>query len=113
LASAEGAYVTVTLSSASRELSASGDRHGVIKIIETVKANIQELDESLGSVSLSLGKPQHRLLLGDFRRELMELSKCVVSLPSDPDSKEVTIWGLQDDLPQGLQAVMKASVELS
>lgn len=111
IASEEGAYVSITLSSTSRELSASGDRPAVIKIIETVKANIQELDESLGSVSMTLPKPQHRLLLGDFRHELMESSKCVVSLPSDPDSKEVSIWGLQEDLPQGLQAVMKVSIK--
>ncbi|KAF8608753.1 hypothetical protein BDV93DRAFT_602647 [Ceratobasidium sp. AG-I] len=107
LAETEGSYVTLTLSAQSHELVASGDRPGVVKVIETVKAHVEELGESLSTIALPLNKPQHRLLVGSFAEDLMESSKCVVVLPTDPDAREVTLWGLQDDLPQGLQAVMK------
>ena len=109
MAEAEGSYVTLTPSAQSHELVVSGDRPGVVKVIETVKAHVEELGESLSTIALPLNKPQHRLLVGSFAEDLMESSKCVVVLPTDPDVKEVTLWGLQDDLPQGLQAVMKVS----
>jgi hypothetical protein len=109
LAEAEGSFVNLNFSASSRELSVSGDRPGVVKIIETAKANVAELEESLTNIAMQLNKPQHRLLVGGFAEELMESSKCAVTLPTDPDAKEVTIWGLQDDLPQGLQAVMKVN----
>lgn len=112
-ASAEGSSVTVTFDPDTRECSAYGDRPGVLKAIETVKKDIEEFEESLGSVALTINKPQHRLLVGDFAEELMASSKCTVTLPTDPDSKEITIWGLQDDLPQALQEVMKVSKILS
>ncbi|KAG9123017.1 hypothetical protein FRC07_000352 [Ceratobasidium sp. 392] len=107
LAEAENSFVTLTFTNSTRELSVNGDRPGVVKVIETVKANVTELEESLNNLVMSFNKPQHRLLVGDFGDELMESTKCAVTLPTDPDSKEVTIWGLQDDLPNGLQAVMK------
>ncbi|KAG9098951.1 hypothetical protein FRC06_005808 [Ceratobasidium sp. 370] len=107
LAEAENSFVTLTFSTSAHELSVNGDRPGVVKIIETVKANVTELEESLNNLVMTYNKPQHRLLVGDFADELMASTKCAVTLPTDPDSKEVTIWGLQDDLPNGLQAVMK------
>ncbi|KAG8733700.1 hypothetical protein FRC12_018787 [Ceratobasidium sp. 428] len=107
LAEAEGSFINLTFTNSTRELSVNGDRPGVLKVIETVKASIPELEESLNKLAMTYPKPQHRLLVGDFGEELMQLAKCAVTLPTDPDSKEVTIWGLQDDLPNGLQAVMK------
>lgn len=112
LAEGEGSYIVLTFSASSHELTVYGDRPGVVKVIETVKANIEEYNESLASIALPLNKPQHRLLVGGFAEELMESSKCVAVLPTDPDAREVTLWGLQDDLPQGLQAVMKVSFPL-
>ncbi|KAF8593403.1 hypothetical protein BDV93DRAFT_612242 [Ceratobasidium sp. AG-I] len=106
-AEAAGFYVTLTLFAPSHELVASGDRPGVVSVIQAVKADVEKLGESLSTIAVPLNKPQHHLLFGSFAEELMELSHCIVILPTDPDDKEVTLWGLQDDLPQGLQAVMK------
>ncbi|QRV79572.1 Vigilin 1 [Ceratobasidium sp. AG-Ba] len=110
LAEAEGAFVTLSFSNSAHELSVTGDRPGVLKVVETAKTDVTRLEDELQSASMNFNKPQHRLLVGKFAEELMETAKCAVTLPTEPDSKEVTIWGMADDLPQGLQAVMKQAM---
>ncbi|KAF8599766.1 hypothetical protein BDV93DRAFT_609064 [Ceratobasidium sp. AG-I] len=112
LAQAERPCVTLALSPLSHELVASGDRLGVLKVVDTVSANVEKLGESLESITLPLDKPQHHLLVGSFAGELMESTKCVLVLPTDPNVNEVTIWGQLDSLPQGIQTVMKQAYSM-
>lgn len=109
LAKVERYRVSLNLSAPSHEFIVSGDLLGVLKIFETVKADVKKLDESLSSTVMSLERPQHRLLAGGFAEGLMVSFRCIAILPTDPDVKEIVVWGLLDDLLLGLQAVVKVS----
>ncbi|CAE6410521.1 unnamed protein product [Rhizoctonia solani] len=91
----------------SREITVSGDRQGVVKTVEQIKKDIEELENSITSISIPVKKPKHRLLVGDFAHELMATAKCAIELPEDSDNETVTLWGLSDDLPNGLMAINK------
>ncbi|KAJ1304542.1 hypothetical protein OPQ81_005683 [Rhizoctonia solani] len=101
----EGFSIIVNPTLESREVSVSGDRQGVVKTVEQIKKDIEELDNSIGSISMGVKKPKHRLLVGDFAQELMTTAKCAIELPEDPESENITIWGLPGDLPNGLKAI--------
>ncbi|CAE6518050.1 unnamed protein product [Rhizoctonia solani] len=104
-ASNDGFSIMVNSTPESREISVSGDRPGVVKIVEQIKKDIEELDNSIGSISMHVKKPKHRLLAGDFASELMATAKCTIELPEDPENENITIWGLSNDLPTGLTAI--------
>ncbi|KAG2146037.1 uncharacterized protein EDB93DRAFT_1287176 [Suillus bovinus] len=104
---AQGSYVDLALNRPEREITVSGDREGVVRVAETIKATIEVFKTSITNLKISLPKRQHRLLAGKAVDDILAESKCLVevSLPEDP-SDEVTVWGSAVDLPTGLGAVM-------
>ncbi|OJA13068.1 hypothetical protein AZE42_01903 [Rhizopogon vesiculosus] len=104
---AQGLEIYLALNQADREITVSGDREAVIRVVETIKASIEAFGTILTSFKISLPKRQHRLLVGKAVDEIMDQCKCLV-VPASPDepSDEVTVWGKADDLPTGLGIVM-------
>ncbi|KAF8520456.1 hypothetical protein BU17DRAFT_46843 [Hysterangium stoloniferum] len=91
-----------------REIVVNGDRAAVGRVIERIKATIEELKTGLQSVSIQLPKRQHRLLVGAGNQEILTRSKCSVVVPKPEEAGEdVKIWGFPVDLSSGLQAVME------
>jgi hypothetical protein len=108
LSTAQEAGVSLALNVPNREITASGDREGVIRLVELIKNTIESLKTNLTPLKLALPKRQHRLLVGDAVQQIMEESKCAVVVPkSDDPSDEITIWGQGNDLSNGLTAVMQ------
>ncbi|KAH9979180.1 SCP160 protein [Russula compacta] len=104
---AEGGDVELSLKSAEREVSVSGDREVVLRVIEAVRSTIVTVSASLTSVKIQLPKRQHRLLVGNAVGEILASSKCVVIVPPAEDpSEEIVIWGKAEDLGDGVSAVM-------
>jgi polyribonucleotide nucleotidyltransferase len=107
-AAAESDDITLQLNTVSREVTVSGDRSAVVRVIETVKANLELFKSSLTPVKISIPKRQHRLLQGKAVDEILTKSKCTVLIPAADDaSEEVTVWGMGTDLGTGLSAVME------
>ncbi|KAF5351639.1 hypothetical protein D9756_007548 [Leucocoprinus leucothites] len=108
LSTAQEAGVNLALNVPSREITVSGDREGVIRLVEIIKDTIESLKTSLTPLKLALPKRQHRLLVGDVVHQIMAASKCAVVVPgSDDPSDEITIWGQGTDLSNGLTEVMQ------
>lgn len=107
-AAAEGADVNLALNAPAREITVSGDREGVVRVVEKIKGTVEGFKTGLTSVKMSLPKRQHRLLVGKAVEEIMAKSKCsvVVADPDEP-SDDVIVWGQGPDLPAGLGAVME------
>lgn len=108
LAEASSPDISLTLNATEREITASGDRDSVIKVIEKIKATIELLKTDLRSFSMPLPKSQHRLLAGRAVEEILAKSKCgvIVPPPEDP-SDQITVWGYQSDFPAGMTAIMQ------
>ena len=108
LAVAEGSEVNLSRNEAEREITVSGDREAVVRVIEAVKGTVEVFKTGITSLKISLPKRQHRLLTGKAVDEIMSKSNCsvVVSSPDD-SSEELTVWGKAEHLPAGLQAVME------
>lgn len=108
LGAAEGVDVNLALNTAEREITVSGDREAVVRVIEAIKTTVEGFKSSLTSLKISLPKRQHRLLAGKAVDEILTRSKCaVVVAKHDDPSEEVTVWGQGTDLPGGLGAVME------
>lgn len=108
LNAAQSTDITLTLNAPAREITASGDREAVGRVVETIKATVEGFKANLSSVKMSLPKRQHRLLIGKAGEEVLVKSNCSVTVPPDEDaSEELTVWGQAADLPQGLSAVME------
>ena len=104
---AEGGDIELLLKSAGREVTVSGDREVVLRVIEAIKSNIATISASLTSVKITLPKRQHRLLVGDAVNEILASGKCVVTVPLPEEStEEIVIWGKVEDLGNGVTAVM-------
>jgi nucleotide-binding universal stress UspA family protein len=107
IAAAEGGEIKLTLNQIAREISVSGDREAVGRVIETIKSHIEQLKSGLTAIKVALPKRQHRLLIGGAAEKIMAKAKCSVTVSaSDDPSDEVSVWGQPADLPAGLQAVM-------
>ncbi|KAI9508228.1 SCP160 protein [Russula earlei] len=107
LEAAEGGVVELLLKSADREVTVSGDREAVLRVIEAVKSTILAVSASLTSVKIPLPKRQHRLLVGNAVSEILASGKCVVTVPPTEDaSEEIIVWGKAEDLGTGVAAVM-------
>jgi hypothetical protein len=108
IAAAEGADISLSLNLPQGEITVSGDRQGVVKVVETIKATVEHLTNSITPVKLSLPKRQHRLLVGAAADDIMIKAKCavVVAKPEDP-SEEIIVWGLPTDVGSGIGAVME------
>ncbi|KAF9568060.1 hypothetical protein CPC08DRAFT_746592 [Agrocybe pediades] len=108
LAAVDYGTVNLTLNAPAREITASGDREAVIRVVELIKKTIETFQTSLTSIKISLPKRQHRLLTGQSAEAIMAKSKCAVSVGKPEEAgDEVTVWGLSSDLPAGLAAVME------
>lgn len=107
-AAAEGRELNLSLNRPAREIAVSGDREGVVRVVDAIKSSIEDFNTSLTSLKISLPKRQHRLLVGKAVDDVMAKTKCavVVAKPDDP-SDEVVVWGQGGDLPAGLSAVME------
>lgn len=108
MAAAEGDEINLALNALAREITVSGDRHAVIRVVEVIKGTVEGFKSGLTSLKISLPKRQHRLLVDKAVDEIMAKSKCaVVVAEHDDPSEEVTVWGQGSDLPAGLGAVME------
>lgn len=106
-AAAEGEEIHLSWNE-KREVVVNGDRAAVGRVIDRVKATIEEFTSGVQSVAIQLPKRQHRLLVGNGSQEIFAKSKCSIIVPKYEDSgEEVKIWGLPTDLSSGLQAVME------
>jgi hypothetical protein len=104
---ADGGDVGLSLKSAEREVTVSGDREVVLRVIEAVKSTITAVSASLTSVKIPLPKRQHRLLVGNVIGEILASSKCVVTVPPPEDAtEEVVVWGKAEDLGNGVTVVL-------
>lgn len=108
LAAAAGADIQLSRNEAEREITVSGDREAVIRVVDVIKSTVEAFKTGINSVKISLPKRQHRLLVGKAVEEIMAKSNCsVIVAPSDDSSDEVIVWGKGEHLPAGLQAVME------
>jgi hypothetical protein len=106
-AAAEGHYIQTSLDAAAREITVTGDREGVAKVVEAVVSIVGSLETELTSASMNFPKRQHRLLAGEAAEEFMAQCKCVVIVPEPGDPSEaVMVWGGSEDLTPGLAAVI-------
>ncbi|KAG6898178.1 hypothetical protein C0992_004165 [Termitomyces sp. T32_za158] len=109
-AAAEGGNVNLTLNRAAREITVSGDREAVVRVIEVIRSAVDAFSNSLTSLKISLPKRQHRLLTGKAADAILAESKCAVIVANHDDpSEEVTVWGSPSDLPNGLGRVMNSA----
>ena len=100
--------VTLALNSEAREITVSGDREIVLRVVEKIKRTIETFESSLTSVKISLPKRQHRLLTGPNAEAVMNKSNCSVLVSkADEPNDDVIVWGQTSDLPAGLSAVME------
>ncbi|THV02452.1 hypothetical protein K435DRAFT_775632 [Dendrothele bispora CBS 962.96] len=106
-AAAQGGDLKLFLNQAGREITVSGDREAVVRVVDAIKSFIEDSKSSLKNLKTSLPKRQHRLLVGKAAQDIMAESKCaVVVADHDDPSDEVIVWGQPADLPAGLTAVM-------
>jgi hypothetical protein len=99
--------IALALNSDAREVTVSGDREAVIRVVDKIKRTIETFESSLTSVKISLPKRQHRLLTGPNAEVVMNKSNCSVVSKADELSDDVIVWGQTSDLPAGLSAVME------
>ncbi|KAJ7163606.1 hypothetical protein C8R43DRAFT_1171840 [Mycena crocata] len=100
--------VTLALNATEREVTVTGEREAVGRVIESIKSTIEHYSSNLNSLKIQLPKRQHRLLVGKAIDEIVAKSRCVVIVAkADEPSDEVTVWGQSNDLPGGLSAVME------
>lgn len=107
-AAGDSGTVTLTLDGDAREIVVFGDRAAVLVVVDRIKATVAAATAEIQHIKLSLPKRQHRLLVGSAVDEIIQKSKCSVTVPGpDVAGDEVTVWGKGADLPQGLAAVME------
>ena len=106
-AAAEGRYIQTSLDAAAREITVTGDREGVICVVEAITSAAKGLGTVLTSASINFAKRQHRLLTGKAAEEILVERKCVVIVPEPEDPSEaVMVWGGNEHLPEGVAAVI-------
>lgn len=105
-AAAEGREIQTFLDAAAREITVTGDREGVTRVVDAIKSNMESLGTVIASVSMNFPKRQHRLLTDMAVEEIMAQSKCAVIVPEPEDPSEaVMVWGESEDLSNGFTAV--------
>ncbi|EJU04322.1 hypothetical protein DACRYDRAFT_20891 [Dacryopinax primogenitus] len=86
----------------------SGERNAVALAADRVKAMVNDLELNTKELAYKFPKRQHRFLVGEAARKIVEDTGCSVELPAfDDPSEEVVIRGPEDQLPIALGAVMK------
>ena len=107
-AAAEGGDITLSLNAPAREITVSGDRDAVVRVVEKIKSAIEYFKTETTSLRLMLPKRQHRLLTGKNLDDIMAKSHCAVVPPKAEDSsEEIVIWGKPAEIGNGVQAVME------
>ncbi|KAH9949574.1 hypothetical protein B0H21DRAFT_777185 [Amylocystis lapponica] len=105
---AQGGDISLTLNAAAFEISVSGDRDAVIRVVEAIRSGIEYFTTEITSLRMTLPKRQHRLLTGKGADEIMAKGKCAIVVPKPEESnEEIIIWGKPTDLSLGVQAVME------
>lgn len=105
---AQGGEIHLALNAPEREITVSGDREAVVRVVETIQGTIESFKSALISVKISLPKRQHRLLVGKALDEIMAKTQCSVVIPEPHEqSEEVLVYGKQEDISAGLGAVME------
>jgi hypothetical protein len=108
LAMAEGGDINLALNAPAREITVTGDREAVVRVVDLIRTTVEGFKTGLTSLKMSLPKRQHRLLEGKAAEGIMASSKCAVVVADyDDPSDEVIVWGQGTDLPTGLAAVME------
>jgi hypothetical protein len=108
VASVDGADVALAINTPEREITVTGDREAVFRVVESIRATVEGFKSSLTSVKIGIPRRQHRLLVGKAVDEILAESNCsvVVPKPDDP-TDEVTIWGQAAHVTTGLSAVIE------
>ncbi|KIJ67957.1 hypothetical protein HYDPIDRAFT_37535 [Hydnomerulius pinastri MD-312] len=105
---AQGVDVYLTLNAPEREITVSGDREAVVRVVDSIKSTIETFKVILINVKITLPKRQHRLLVGQALDEIMAKSKCSVVVPEPEEpGEEVVVYGKSEDISAGLGAVME------
>ena len=105
---ASGGDITLALNASAREITVSGDREAVTRVVESIKSAVDYFTTETISLKISLPKRQHRLLTGKNAEEIMTKARCSVILPKPEEaSEEIVLWGKANDVGLGVQAVME------
>ncbi|TCD71269.1 hypothetical protein EIP91_011748 [Steccherinum ochraceum] len=105
---AEGVDVNLALNTAAREITVTGDREGVVRVIESIKSAVAYFTSEVTSFKLTLPKRQHRLLTGKGADDILAKSKCAVVIADiEEPGDEIIVWGKPADLAAGMTAVME------
>ena len=108
LDAAQSGDVQLSLNQAAREISVSGDRDAVERVIESIKSARDYFQAEVTSLKIMLPKRQHRLLTGKGADEIMAKSKCAVIIQSlEEPGEEVSVYGRGGDIGNGVTAVME------
>ena len=105
---ANGGEINLSRDDNVKEITVSGDREIVGKVVDSIRSCAAFYEGDLTSVKISLPKRQHRLFTAQALDQILQKSKCsVVVPPTDEPSEEVHVWGKTANLGLGLQAVME------
>lgn len=105
---AQDGEIHLGLNAPQHEITVSGDRETVVRVVETIQGTIESLKSALIPVKISLPKRQHRLLVGKALDEIMAKSHCSVVVPEPHEQgEEVLVYGRQEHISAGLGAVME------
>lgn len=86
----------------------NGDRERVLTVVQAIEAQVDEMRRTFRSLSISVPKRQHRLLVGDAANDILAKTQCSVELAAQDDPSDgVTIRGPQAQLPVALTSVME------
>ncbi|PSR98936.1 hypothetical protein PHLCEN_2v4256 [Hermanssonia centrifuga] len=104
---AENGDVSLSLNQTVGEISVTGDREAVGRVIESIKSAVEYFITEVTHLKMTLPKRQHRLLIGKGADEIMAETRCAVVVQKlEEPGDEVVVWGRGPDLPGGLSAVM-------
>jgi hypothetical protein len=104
---AQGADIQLGLNSTEREVTVTGNREAVVRVIEAIKSTVAGVSSAVTCVKFGLPKRQHRLLMNKAVDEIMAESKCCIVVPLyDDASEDVNIWGRPEDVGAGITAAM-------
>ena len=108
IAAAQGGDIHLALNLGAREITVSGEREAVARVVDKIRDAQDYYKAEVQQAKLFLPKRQHRLLTGKGAEDILATAKCAVIVPTPEEpSDEIIIWGRNDDLGSGVQAVMQ------
>ncbi|CAG0883419.1 unnamed protein product [Cyprideis torosa] len=91
------------------EISISGEKEAVTRIVENIKKEVADMDRKFTHVSVEVRKAQHKYVIGpkgNTVNEILDKTGVSVELPSlDSQSETITLRGPQDKLGLALSMV--------